>query len=197
MGVISKTYEQVAGELFRRAMALAGVRIGEGLRIRGLPLLRPISDGGIVLGRKCRLYSGDLLDLSPVTHRVILANNAPGARIVLGDDVRLSGTYMMCRREIRVGSHVNIGPNAYIVDNDGHPLDPDRRRADDPDVASAAVIIGDDVFIGANATILKGVEIGDGAVIGAGAVLVSSVPARCIAAGNPAKVIGKVGNQAG
>jgi acetyltransferase-like isoleucine patch superfamily enzyme len=53
----------------------------------------------------------------------------------------------------------------------------------------AEVIIGNDVWIGANAVILKGVTIGDGAVVGAGAVVTSDVPPGAVVAGNPAKVI--------
>lgn len=58
--------------------------------------------------------------------------------------------------------------------------------------ASAPVIIGDDVFIGARAIILKGVTIGDGAVIGAGSVVTKSIPPRVIAAGNPARIIKEI-----
>ena len=54
---------------------------------------------------------------------------------------------------------------------------------------SAPVVIGEDCFIGAGTTILKGVTIGDRVVIGAGSVVTKSIPADCIAAGNPCRVI--------
>jgi acetyltransferase-like isoleucine patch superfamily enzyme len=52
------------------------------------------------------------------------------------------------------------------------------------------IVIGDDVWLGANVVVLAGVSIGDGAVVAAGAVVTKDLPAQCIAAGVPAKVIG-------
>ena len=54
---------------------------------------------------------------------------------------------------------------------------------------SKQTIIGNDVFIGVNVTVLDGVKIGDGAVIGAGAVVVDDIPSYAIAVGVPAKVV--------
>ena len=63
----------------------------------------------------------------------------------------------------------------------GHP--------DDLDLGERPVSIGDDVWIGANAMILRGVTLGEGAVVGAGAVVTGDVPAHTIVAGNPATVV--------
>ena len=59
-------------------------------------------------------------------------------------------------------------------------------------VQSAPVTIEDDVWIGTNCIILKGVTIGARSVIGAGSVVTKNIPADCIAAGNPCRVIGKI-----
>ena len=56
-------------------------------------------------------------------------------------------------------------------------------------LATAAVTIGNNVWIGAKATITKGVTIGDNAVIGAGAVVTHDIPADCLAVGVPARVV--------
>ncbi|MFV0309497.1 MAG: DapH/DapD/GlmU-related protein, partial [Desertimonas sp.] len=90
---------------------------------------------------------------------------------------------------ITIGSNVLIGPGVQIFDSDFHALDAESRRFGGA-AAMGAVAIGDDVFIGARAIVLRGVTIGDGAVIGAGAVVSSDVPAHTVAAGNPARVIG-------
>ena len=68
--------------------------------------------------------------------------------------------------------------NAYH-DLDDHSITPPSRP----------IIVGDNVWIGTRAIILPGVTIGDGAVIGAGAVVTKDVPARSVAAGNPARIL--------
>ena len=69
----------------------------------------------------------------------------------------------------------------------------DRALPDEPGVKSSPVTIGDDVFIGAHSTILKGVTIGDRAIIGACSVVTKNVPDDEIWAGNPARFIRKMG----
>jgi acetyltransferase-like isoleucine patch superfamily enzyme len=92
-----------------------------------------------------------------------------------------------------VGDRVNIGGNVRIFDHDYHPLDHLVRRnsAQDPaEIKSHPVVIGDDVFIGTNAIILKGVHIGDRSVIGACAVVaLKNIPPDSLVAGNPARVL--------
>ena len=88
--------------------------------------------------------------------------------------------------EIRIGANCLIGPNFYCSNSDGHMPDPDRRR-ERPQAST--VILGDNVFIGANVIILKGVEIGENSVIAAGSVVTSSFPSNSIIGGNPAKLI--------
>lgn len=87
---------------------------------------------------------------------------------------------------IEIGDDVLIGTSVQIYDSDFHTIDP-ARRSDIPQ--SMPVKIGNNVFIGASVTILKGVEIGDNSVIASNAVVVANIPADSVAAGNPAKVI--------
>lgn len=88
--------------------------------------------------------------------------------------------------EVRIGRNAFIGPNVGIY-TACHPLDA-AKRATGVEWAEP-VTIGDDVWIGGGATILPGVTIGDGVVIGAGSVVTRDVPPRCVAGGNPARVI--------
>ena len=99
----------------------------------------------------------------------------------------------MAAARIDIGDRTMIGAEAFIVDNDFHPLDPGQ-RASHPTAGAAVkpVWIGKDVFVGARAIILKGVRVGDGAVIGAGAVVAKDVATGDIVAGNPARVVGSV-----
>lgn len=107
--------------------------------------------------------------------------------IINGGKVILHGGYMNCRAKIVCGGLVEIGdgatiaPDVVIHECDAHKVE--GRPSSKP------IHIGNHVWIGEKAIILKGVTIGDGAIIGAGSVVTKDVPARCLAVGNPAKVI--------
>lgn len=117
----------------------------------------------------------------------------PGAKLIIGDNAGLSGTTIYCANSITIGRYVNFGGNVCIWDTDFHPLDfEDRRVHNENRINSLPVVIGDDVFVGANAMILKGVKIGDRSIIGAGSVVTKSIPEDEIWAGNPARFIKKV-----
>ncbi|NTW83867.1 MAG: acyltransferase [Chlorobiaceae bacterium] len=121
--------------------------------------------------------------------------------IEIGDYSYLSNAALVSAKRISIGSRVFIAVGTTIVDSDFHPLDPLKRmedilalsptgnRANRPVIGSAEVIIEDDVWIGFNATILKGVRIGKGALIEPGSVVVSDVPAGARFSGNPAKSV--------
>lgn len=114
--------------------------------------------------------------------------------VSIGDDVYLGPHLVMLATESKVyiGNKVLMGPRVTVIGGDHRITDVgrfiydvlDKRPGDDLDVR-----IGDDVWIGANATILKGVTIGRGAVVAAGALVVKDVPPYGIAGGVPAKVL--------
>lgn len=93
---------------------------------------------------------------------------------------------------IFIGQRNLIGQNCTIMDSNFHALDVKRRGQTDP--RPLAVIIHNDVFIGANVTILKGVEIGSGSIIGAGSVIHRNlkIPDHSFVFGNPAKIVKKI-----
>lgn len=87
---------------------------------------------------------------------------------------------------VEVGDNCLIGPNVGIY-TAMHPLDPDRRKAGVN--FSKPVKIGANCWLGAGAIVLPGVEIGEGCTIGAGSVVTRDIPPRCVAAGNPCKIL--------
>ena len=125
-------------------------------------------------------------------------------RVRIGDHCYFTNAVLLCELELRIGSYVVIGWNATIADTDFHPLEPAARLADAiacsplakgrprPDVSRRPVIIDDDVWIGPNAAVLKGVHIGSGAFIEPGSLVTRDVPARARVLGNPAQVIGEM-----
>ena len=97
-----------------------------------------------------------------------------------------------CARCVTIGDHVLVGPNVFISDNAHGSADvsaigvPPLNR---PLAIKGPVTIGNNVWIGKGAVILSGVTIGDNAIIGANAVVTKDVPANCVAAGVPARIV--------
>lgn len=108
------------------------------------------------------------------------------ASIEIGENTYVTGKSMViAKQSVVIGKNCAISWNVTISDNDFHSIDNGSYLSG----GSLAVVIEDDVWIGMNATILKGVKIGKGAIIAAGAVVTSDVPPYCIVGGVPAKVI--------
>jgi acetyltransferase-like isoleucine patch superfamily enzyme len=102
-----------------------------------------------------------------------------------------NGAKIVCDRTlIQIGSDLLIGLNFEVQDSDFHGIHPDKRRQSD--YICVPVIIEDNVFIGNNVRILKGVTIGKNSIIANSSVVVSNIPPDSIAGGNPAKVIKSV-----
>jgi len=124
--------------------------------------------------------------------------------ITIGDYCQFTEIFLLSDLKITIGNHVVIGWHAVLADADFHPTAPAERLADavacSPSgkgqarqpYACRPVIIDDNVWIGPNAAILKGVHIGANAFVEAGAVVVRDVPPRARVLGNPAQVIGEV-----
>lgn len=124
-----------------------------------------------------------------------------GGEILIGDYCYLGhNSRIWSAKSIRIGDRVLISHNCNIFDNDTHPLDPGERHQQfrqiitsghpaQIDLKEKEVILEDDVLVGANATILKGVTIGKAAIVAAGSVVTKDVPPWTIVAGNPARVV--------
>lgn len=163
------------------------------------------SDGSIIISTKhfnC-IHIGDNFknnsrfqsNLAGITNPTVFQCIENGT-ISLGNNCGLSAAILSTRSKITIGSNVKIGANVRIYDHDYHSLNYKKRRdplLDGKNCKSIPIIIGDDVFIGANSFILKGVNIGPRTIIGAGSVVsIKNIPPDSIIAGNPAKIIKKV-----
>jgi acetyltransferase-like isoleucine patch superfamily enzyme len=156
--------------------------VGKDLRAERLPYMR--GEGRIELG--------DRVNLSGRSCFYFVKTGSDMPVIKLGDNVFLGNACTLsCARRIEIGDHCLISACVRIHDNDGHPLDPERRMMNDKirECETAAVVIEKNVWVGADAAILKGVRIGENAVIGAGAVVTQDVPPNTVVAGNPAVVV--------
>ena len=159
-------------------LRLLGARIGRRCWIRRIQV--PRNPWDILLG------DGVALD-----DHVVLLTIGPrvaGARLVIGNKTYVNRFTMFDASEsVEVGQNCLIGPFCYLTDHD-HGTDLPGPVADQP-LASSAVRIGDNVWIGAGVSILKGVSVGANSIIGAGAVVTRDVPSGATVAGVPAQRI--------
>ncbi len=167
-------YRDIAAKLLRGALKRGRfASCGKTLRMgSGVTILK--KNGKIRLGDRVVLHRGCKLSA--------WGTDGP-AEIVIG-----SRTYIGDRTEIHAGQRVSIGDgcdiswDCVIMDRDYHKLNTEKE-------VFAPVTIGNHVWIGCKATILKGVTIGEGAVIAAGSVVTKDVPARALVGGNPARIL--------
>jgi len=142
----------------------------------------------IAFGKFCSVYGGCSFAVKG------------NGRCTVGDYTLLNGAIVMCEEEITIGNYCLVSWGVGIADSDFHPLDPIQRKqdalvlnpytkAERPHIATKPVHIGDNVWIGMNAVILKGVTVGENSVVGAGAVVTRDVPPNVVVAGNPAQVV--------
>ena len=111
----------------------------------------------------------------------------PNAVVEIGDKSYINhDSEIRCRERITIGNNVSIAYNVLIQDSDYHTTYDDNGN---PKPQTLPIVIGDNVWIGANAIILKSVSIGEGSTVAAGSVVTKSVPPYSLVGGNPARII--------
>lgn len=163
----------------------------------GIPIINADckNGGGIFIGKNFRMNNGNAANNIGFTSRCTL-RIVGGANLYIGENVGMSQTTVCAvDADITIGCNTILGGGVKIYSSDFHSMDYIDRRdpggADKNNRKSTPVFIGEDCFIGAGTIILKGVTIGARSIIGAGSVVTKSIPADCIAAGNPCKVLQK------
>jgi acetyltransferase-like isoleucine patch superfamily enzyme len=161
-----------------------GVRIGKNCTFIGRCHFVKFPGTEILIGNKCTFLSKRRSNLIGIDRSCIISTSPSPfkARIEIGDNCGFSGTVIGAFKFIKLGNNVRCGANTLITDSDWHLED---YRSGTP----ADIIIGNNVWLGVNSTILKGVTIGDNSLIGANSLVNKSIPSNVIAAGNPCRVI--------
>jgi acetyltransferase-like isoleucine patch superfamily enzyme len=179
-GILRKFLEVI------RSPSLAVALLNAQLRIRGrasLPFsvrlrgrIRIAGRGNVELGNGITLI-GNIVPVEFVAHS--------DARILVGDHTFINyGASISAHELVTIGRHCHLGHYCLIIDNNEHDI-----RQHEVLPPSKPVMIEDHVWIGSRVLILPGVRIGHHAVIGGGSVVTSDVPAHCVAAGNPARIV--------
>lgn len=186
---------------FKAVMRLTKVQYGKNLLLKGVPVIFNKGRAELTIGDGVTIKSSFLSNLVGLYSRTVIVTRAPGAYIHIGNNVGISGATVYARKGITIGDNTAIGGNVKILDNDFHPIEVEERNRlmNDPHggdselVPSREIKIGKNCFIGCNAIILKGTILGDGCVVGAGAVVAGKFEEKCVIAGNPARVIRRLG----
>jgi len=132
--------------------------------------------GEVLLGEGVSL-NGTVVPIELVTYT--------SGRIEIGNHTFVNyGSSIAARASVRIGSHCLLGHYTFVMDNNQHDV---VKHSVLPQ--SDPVIIEDHVWIGSKVVVLPGVRIGSRAVIGAGSIVTKDIPPRCVAAGNPARVL--------
>jgi len=139
----------------------------------------------IRIGNNCTFFSRTKSNLIGINRPCMISTLTEDAVLEIGENCGFSGTVIGAFGHIKLGKNVRCGANTLITDSDWHIDDP---RSGEP----RPVIIGDNVWLGVNVVVLKGVEIGENTVIGANSLVIKNIPANVVASGNPCKVISEL-----
>lgn len=151
-------------------------------RFYGLVKIRCYKNSFITIGKNVTFRSKSTSNLIGINRPCILSTHKEGSSIVIGNNCGFSGTVIGAFSSIAIGDNVKCGANTLLTDSDWH-LDDSRSGRPDP------IVIEDNVWLGVNVIVLKGVRIGKNSVIGAGSVVTKDIPRDSVAAGNPCKVL--------
>ena len=187
--------KKIIAKLIRKYYQKIRIFVFSNLEDKALIIGSPIIKQPVLFIGKGRLVFGDKVQLgyfpSPYFFDGSIHLEARGDTSIIefGSNVYCNNNLkIVCdKSKIYIGNDVLIGSNVNIFDSDFHEVTPNNRNSGNH--KSAEVIIQDNVFIGANVTILKGVTVGKNCVIANGAVVTQSFPENSIIGGVPAKLI--------
>lgn len=167
--IIGEVCKLIRGSFYRTRFSSCGALFRAG---RGLRILK--KNASVEVGRKVQL------------HRFVKLSawgNEGKSRIIIGDNTSIGDrTEIHAGRLVEIGSGCNIAWDVCIMDRDYHKFNSEQEQI-------RPVRIEDNVWIGCNVLVMKGITIGKGAVIAAGSVVTKDVPPDALVGGNPAKVI--------
>lgn len=179
---------------------MIGIEFGKNMQV--FDKISVSGHGEVIIGDNFVFTSGS--GINPICRNICgcIHTETDDSKITIGNNVGISSACIWAQTSITIGDNVNIGGDCLIMDSDAHPHDFIKRRKEFAvkigienymrEIPSKPIIIGDDCWLGARCIILKGVNIGARSIIAAGSVVTKDVPEDCIAAGNPAKVLKKM-----
>ena len=143
--------------------------------------------GKISIGKNCSIGRSERVYHAGMPFYTTILNYGNESNICIGNNCRINGAYINASKNINIGDNCVIAAGVNIIDSNGHETySKDRTRGED---SPKDIIIGNNVWIGLNATILKGTTIGNNSIVSAGSVVKGHFPDNCIIQGNPATIV--------
>lgn len=168
--------------IMKTSCKFKNIKLAKNVSFYGKIYLYRAPYSSITIGKKCTFRSKEHSNLIGINRKCSISTLSSNATIEIGNNCGFSGTVVGSFKSIKVGNNVRCGANTLITDSDWHSDDP---RTGPPQ----EIVINDNVWLGVNAVVLKGVTIGKNSIIGANSVVVKDIPENVIAAGNPCRVI--------
>lgn len=175
----------ISNLLIKPIIYLKGVEIGRNCNFHNWAVIQRTPLSRITIGANCTFRSDFKSNLVGVNRKCVITTLRKHAEIVIKDRSGFSGTVIAAAEKITIGENVLCGANTLITDFDWHPIDPILRFENKGKSKSKPIKIGNNVWLGINAVVLKGVSIGENSVIGANSVVIKDIPSNVVAAGNP------------
>ncbi len=193
-----KLFRLIIGLRTQLVIAIYGLifknlKMGDNIKFKGTPFIRAF--GKTILGDSLIFNSKTQYNTVGLYKNcsIYVANHAT---LHIGSFTGFSGVSLHCEKAITIGKYCKFGGNVCIWDTDFHSLNyVERQKLIDSDIKSEPIVILDNVFVGANSIILKGISIGENTIIGAGSVVSKNIPSNEIWAGNPIRFIRKINSE--
>ena len=143
-------------------------------------------EGAAIIGDNCVIGRPSIFYHAGMPFHTRLFVDGVRGKIFIGNNCHINGSCIHAKGKIEIGNDCVIAAGVSVIDSNGHEVKGDNRHIQDN---PSPIIIGNNVWIGLNAIVLKGSTIGDNSVISAGSVVKGCFPANSIISGNPAKVV--------
>jgi len=159
----------------------------------GMPYIYSSLNSKIEFGTNCTIINSTKYNRIGIIKKTSICAERNG-NIILGNNVGLSGVSICSHDQIIIGNNVLVGANTFIFDTDFHSIESEIRLKEIKMMVpigekTKPICIENNVFIGANTIINKGVRIGANSIIAAGSVVTRNIPTNEIWGGNPASFI--------
>jgi acetyltransferase-like isoleucine patch superfamily enzyme len=158
------------------------ISLGKTVFIDDYVEINALSRKGVKIGDNVTIRKNSIIDCTGVIREL-------GEGIIIGNNVGISqNAFIQVRGMVEIGSNIMFGPGVSIF-SENHDFSDTQKLLMEQPVNRKGVKLCDNVWVGANTTILDGVVIGEGAIIAAGSVVTKNVPPNCVVGGVPAKII--------